>query len=180
MTDSRGGVRRDVVGLFNWDDKPWDVDYPLDRIGLPEAKRFVAFDFWGNLFLPPIEGRLKVTLPPTSCMILAVRPETDHPQVVSTSRHVTQGMVDLLEEKWNAATKTLSGRSKVVAGDPYEIRVAPGAGTARWRAGQGLWHAAGGQAIPGTGALSREKDRTRLLIQTATGGEIDWSIQFTD
>ena len=72
----------------------------------------MAFDFWGNQLLPPIEGRLKVTLPPTSCMILAVRPEADHPQVISTSRHVTQGMVDLLEEKWDAATKTLSGRSK--------------------------------------------------------------------
>ena len=152
VTDNRGGVRRDVIGLFNWDEKPWEVDYPLDRIGLPEAKRFVAFDFWGNQFLPPIEGRLKVTLPPTSCMILAVRPEADHPQVISTSRHVTQGMVDLLEEKWDPATKTLSGRSRVVAGDPYEIRVAVGTGTAKW-------HAVEGQAThgPASATLGQEQ-----------------------
>ena len=105
MTDDRGGLRRDVIGLFNWDESAWEVDYPLDRIGLPAARRFVAFDFWGNRLLPPIEGRLKVTLPPASCMILAVRPEADHPQVISTSRHVTQGMVDLLDEKWDAANE---------------------------------------------------------------------------
>jgi hypothetical protein len=176
VTDNRGGVRRDVVGLFNWDEKrPRDVDYPLDRMGLPEAGRFVAFDFWGNRLLPPIEGRLKLTLPPASCMILAVRAEADHPQVVSTSRHVTQGMVDLLDEKWDASAKTLSGRSKVVAGDLYEIRVVLPAGATKW-------HAVRAQAAPGPAAatLSQEQGLARLLIKTATGGEIEWSMQFAD
>jgi hypothetical protein len=176
VTDSRGGQRRDVIALFNWDDKqPWQVDYPLDRIGLPQAKRFAAFDFWGNRPSPLLEGRLKATLPPASCLILAVRAETDHPQVISTSRHVTQGMVDLLEEKWDGDKKTLSGRSKVVAGDPYEIRVAPAAGTAKW-------HATGAQAAPGpvTANLSEKEGLTRLLIKTAAGGEIEWSIRFKD
>ncbi len=175
VTDSRGGMRRNVIGLFNWDGKPWNVDYPLDRIGLPEARRFAAFDFWGNRLLPPIEGRLKVSLPPTSCMILAVRPRTDHPQVVSTSRHVTQGMIDLLQEKWDPATKTLSGRSRVVADDPYQIRVGLPAGT-------GKSHAVGAQAVPGpaTAVLGQEEDLARLLIKTVAGGEVDWSIRFSD
>ncbi|MEI8371724.1 MAG: glycoside hydrolase family 36 protein [Planctomycetota bacterium] len=173
VTDNRGGIRRDVIGLFNWDNKPWNADYALDRVGLPESKRYVAFDFWGNRLLPPVEGRLKVTLPPTSCMILAVRPESDHPQVISTSRHVTQGMVDLPEEKWDASTKTLSGQSKVVAGDPHEIRIALGAESTRW-------HVTRTQANsgPATVALSQEKDLIRVLIKTATGGDIEWSVQF--
>ena len=176
VTDNRGGQRRDVIGLFNWDDKrSWEVDYPLDRIGLPEARRFVAFDFWGNRLLPPIEGRLKLTLPPASCMILAVRPDADHPQVISTSRHVTQGMIDLLDETWDAGRKILRGRSKVVAGDRYEIRIAPGVATAKW-------HATAAQAAPGpvTATLSEKDGLARLLINTGTGGEIEWSIQFAD
>lgn len=161
------------MGLFNWDDKPWEVDYPLDRLGLPEAKRFAAFDFWGNQFLPLVEGLLKATLPPTSCLVLALRPEADHPQVISTSRHVTQGMVDLVDEKWDGATKTLSGRSRVVAGDPYEIRVALGGKP---------WHAAGAKTAPGPAAATVTQDQglARLLIKGAAGGEIEWSIQFTD
>jgi hypothetical protein len=58
--------------------------------------------------------------------VLAVRPAAIHPQVISTSRHVTQGMVDVSEEKWDDATKTLSGRSKVVAGEAYELRIVTG------------------------------------------------------
>ncbi len=133
VTDNRGSVRRDVVALFNWDDKKgWDADYPLDRIGLPEAKSYVAYDFWGDRLLPPVADRLKATLPKSSCLILAMRPAADHPQLISTSRHVTQGMIDVSDEKWDTATRTLSGKSKLVPGDNYELRIATG-GKA-WRA----------------------------------------------
>ena len=172
VSDNRGGVRRDLVGLFNWSERPWNVDYPLQRIGLPEARRFAAFDFWGNRLLPSVEGRLKVSLPPTSCMILAVRPEADHPQVVSTSRHVTQGMVDLVDEKWDASTRTLTGKSKVVAGDPYEIRVARGAGNA-------YQHVAEAHSSLGAATVSEEDGLVRLLIKSKSGGEIGWSIRFS-
>jgi hypothetical protein len=83
----------------------------------------VAFDFWGNRFLESTHGKLTISLPPASCQILAVRPAGNHPQLVSTSRHITQGIVDVLEETWDAERKTLSGRSLVVAGDPYELRI---------------------------------------------------------
>jgi len=171
VTDNRGGARRDVIGLFNWDEnQSWQVDYPLDRMGLPKAGRFAAFDFWGNQFLPAIEGRLKVTVPPASCTILAIRAEADHPQVVSTSRHVTQGMLDLVEEKWDAATKTLQGRSRVVAGDPYEIRMAAG-----------TRHAVAAEGTPGhTVAFQQDRALCRLWFENPSGGEIEWSVKFAD
>jgi hypothetical protein len=43
--------------------------------------------------------------------------------VISTSRHLTQGGVSLLDENWDADAKVLSGRSRVVAGDPYVLTV---------------------------------------------------------
>jgi hypothetical protein len=52
-----------------------------------------------------------------------VRADEGHPVVLSSSRHVTQGIVDVLAEKWDAASSTLSGRSRRVAGDPYELRI---------------------------------------------------------
>jgi hypothetical protein len=125
VADARGPVRRDVVGLFNWDGRnAWDVDYPLDRIGLPQAKSYVAYDFWGDRLLPPVTDRIKATLPQSSCLILAIRPAADHPQLISTSRHVTQGMIDVTDEKWDVAARTLSGISKLVPGDMYELRIA--------------------------------------------------------
>ncbi len=133
VTDTRRAVRRDVVALFNWDDKKeWNADCSLDGIDVPKAKSYVAYDFWGNRLLPPMTDRLKATLPKSSCLILAVRPTADHPQLISTSRHVTQGMIDVSDEKWDATTQTLSGLSQLVPGDLYELRIATGG--KRWKA----------------------------------------------
>ena len=75
---------------------------------------------------------LTAELPAASCRVLAVRPVADCPQLLSTSRHVTQGIVDVLEEHWDAATRTLSGTSRVVGDDPYELRIVVPAGDGSW------------------------------------------------
>lgn len=132
VSDTRRGPRRDCIGLFNWESRPIIIECPLERIGLPE-KRYAAFDFWGDRLLPTLDRRLNVEVPGQSCMILAVRPVAEHPQILSTSRHVTQGIVDVLEERWNDATKELSGTSQVGGGEDYELRIATGSDGAAWR-----------------------------------------------
>lgn len=124
LTDTRRQPRRDVIGLFNWKEKePDKIDYSLSWIGLPQAKRYVGYDYWADRFVPSFADRLQCTLEPGSCRILAVRAESDHPQLISTSRHITQGIVDVIEERWDADDLTLRGRSKIVGGDPYELRI---------------------------------------------------------
>lgn len=126
VSDTKHEPRRDVIGVFNWESTEKKFDYPLDRLDLDPKMEYVAFDYWANKFIPSVKGSLQITLPRESCAVLAVRPVANHPQVISTSRHVTQGMVDVSEEKWDDATKTLSGRSKVVAGEAYELRIVTG------------------------------------------------------
>jgi hypothetical protein len=134
LTDERRTPRRDVVALYNWTSKPLDVDIPLARAGLPEAEAYVAYDFWANAFVPPFKSVLRTSLAGESCRVLAVRPLLDRPFLLSTSRHITQGIVDVIEEQWNAARKTLNGKSQVVAGDPYELRVVAPSQPKSWKA----------------------------------------------
>ena len=125
LTDERGSVRRDVVALFNWDTQSSaTVEATLEHIGLDPKQEYVAFDFWENKFLGTLKDRIAMNVGADSCVILALRPVSKAPQLLSTSFHVTQGMVDVTDEKWDAAAKTLSGASKLVAGDPYELRLA--------------------------------------------------------
>jgi hypothetical protein len=167
VKDTRGPVRRDVVALFNWDDgKPWDVDYPTGRIGLPKAERYVAYDFWGNRLLKPFTDRLTARLPPSSCLILAVRPAADHPQLIGTSRHVTQGMIGVTGEKWDATTNTLSGTSKLVAGDLYELRIATGK---EWKAVSVDSNLAGLKP-----AISMEDGLVRVRVTVPAKEPSDW------
>ena len=48
--DTAGPVRRDVVGLYNWQLPAQTLEVSPQALGLPAAKDYVAFDFWGRSF----------------------------------------------------------------------------------------------------------------------------------
>jgi hypothetical protein len=174
LTDTRRLPRRDVIALYNWDDKPADLEDSMAHIGLDAETTYVAFDYWANTLVPPIKGTLKSSLPKQSCQVLAVRPQSAHPQLISSSRHITQGIVDVLEEKWNEAGKTLTGKSKVVGGDPYELRIVPGN---RWLA-QAAEVSAEDQAA-GVNVSFKESDGLiRATIESAASREVVWWVRF--
>jgi len=166
LQSEQGGVRRDVVGLFNWDpDRAWQVDEIPLRLGLPDAEEYVGFDFWANEAIKTFAGRLQLEVPPASCRILSIRPHVDHPQVVSTSRHVTAGVIDLLAETW--ADGVLSGESEMIAGDDYELRIAAEQPVA---------------AVTADGAsaklVSQDAGLVRVRLRSEAGGKVRWTVRF--
>ena len=177
LTDERRTPRRDVIGLFNWGEEPWACDYPLERIGLSREAKYVALDFWANALVGPLKGNLRRTVPPQSCEILAVRPMLDRPVLIGTSRHITQGIVDVLEEKWNADARELTGLSKVVAGDPYELRVVT-------RSTRGDWKTAGvevsdkDRSAGVTVSTKEEPGLVRATLQSPQTREVSWKVRF--
>jgi hypothetical protein len=200
--------RRDVLGLFNWDSTDKAVGETLAKIGLPGDAEQIAFDFWANTLTPPFKDRLTQFLRPQSCAVLSVRPVLDRPQLISTSRHITQGMTDVKAERWNPATRTLSGVSEVVANDPYELRILTFTG-----AGKGVGAAASAAITgpngyeltitPGEGLVTRPEDAyanantpaqpmttlvepkteeglVRLAFTSGSGGAFAWKVTFSD
>jgi hypothetical protein len=114
----------DIVAFYNWDDKnPTKIETTANWVGLPTAEEYVAFDYWGNKFFGSFTDKLSVEVPAGSCLALAVQPVKSHPVLLSTSQHVTQGIVDVVKVSWDAEKKVLSGVSKVIADDPYELRI---------------------------------------------------------
>jgi Melibiase len=121
-SDSKTGTERNVIGLYNWELTPQTIQCDLAWAGLKANTNYYGFDFWNNRSINDIETSISEELIAESCKIIAVRAKTNHPVVVSTSQHVTQGMIDLLKENWN--NNILFGESKLIADDPYEIRIA--------------------------------------------------------
>ena len=112
----------DVVAVFNWSSQQ-NATIRLDPQELGwTAGPYVFYDVWEKKLLDGHASSLTVGLLPMSCKLIAARPAADHPQLVGTSRHITQGADDLLEATWDPAETTWSGRSRVVGGDPYELR----------------------------------------------------------
>lgn len=113
---------RYVLGLYNWDSVARTIRSTTRKAGLDDARTYYAFDFWNNKPLTPFRGLFAYGVPAESCRVIAVRADEGHPVIVSTSRHVTQGVVDLAEETWKK--NTLSAESLIVGNDPYEARIA--------------------------------------------------------
>ena len=174
LSDTRNNTRRDVVGLFNWqENESGDFDLVPDFVGLPEAEHYVGYDYWADRFVPPFAGKLQCTLPPATCRVLALRAEADHPVLVSTSRHIAQGIVDVVDEQWNADELVLTGASLVVAKDPYELRIVVPVGKDSFRAVEAV-------ADKETTEMSFEQTgpELRVRIECAEPGTIRWKVGF--
>jgi hypothetical protein len=81
-----------------------------------------VYDFWNKEYLGAFEKGISVDLGPTSTRVLSLVPATDQIQLVSTSRHITQGWVDLISHQIRGNHYT--GRSKLIQKDPYNLRFA--------------------------------------------------------
>ncbi len=166
-----------VVALYNWSDRTDDISIRTDCIGLPPASGYVAFDFWADKFISPFRDTITASLPGNSCRILAVRPVADVPQLLSTSRHVTQGIVDVTGENWDAAKSALSGTSKVVENDRYELRVVLPVGAKSWRAtavSVSVEYAAAGVKV----TFQHDGPKLRVVLTSPVSREVKWTVSF--
>jgi hypothetical protein len=85
-----------VVDILNLTTGEADVRLDLQAdLHLP-AGSYHLYDFWENTYLGKCEATVPVTLQlrPFASRVLAVRPDLSRPQVLSTSRHLSQGAVD--------------------------------------------------------------------------------------
>jgi alpha-galactosidase len=140
-----------------------------DDLGLDPKKRYAVFEFWERRLISP-EGESFAPgplAPAFNSQVFIIRERLPHPQVVATSRHITGGGVDLVAVSWKDGV--LSGRSRVVGGEPYEIFVTESDG----------WRLAGVQcdgAAPRP-IVRREGFAVAACSPTATG-EIAWRATF--
>ncbi|MCD6303338.1 MAG: alpha-galactosidase, partial [Planctomycetes bacterium] len=124
-----------VLARFQWAEKvanrklkmpglpPQEVKFA--DLGLDANTDYLVFEFWSQKYIGKFRGSF--TAPAmdanTAMDVFAIRRARPHPSVLSTTRHLSQGGVSLLDEKWDAAGGVLSGRSAVVQDDPYVLTV---------------------------------------------------------
>ncbi len=155
-----------IVNLLNLSEEDMEKAVELEQDLSLDPGRYLVYDFWNHAFLGEHTKAFFVQIRPNASRTVAVRRALDRPQLLSTSRHISQGGPDLIEMCWNSADHVLSGRSRVVAGDRYEISLHVPEN----------WIPCAGQ----TDLLSRTQDSsiwTMAVIPEQTG-EWDWSVSF--
>jgi hypothetical protein len=157
-----------VLHRLNWSPNPdGQTTLKFADIGLDGTKTYLVYEFWSHTFLGAFRGG--VPLPAIKSMGLdsfAIREQLDHPQIVSTSRHLSQGGSDLIAVGWKAGA--LSGRSRVVADDRYQLvlHVPPDFDLRS--------ATVGGQPAD----VARDGELVRVTVRPATTGEVGWNIAF--
>ena len=125
-----------VLARFQWGEKKkdkheWELhgepkqEVRFADLGLEADREYLVFEFWSQKFLGKSKGSF--TAPAmddnTGMQVFAIREARPHPWVISTTRHLSQGGVSLLDERWDGHRNVLSGESSVVIDDPYVLTV---------------------------------------------------------
>ena len=169
--------QRHVLGLFNWSaTEPATVRVNLADIGFhTDGAQFVGLDYWTGRPVTIRHGIVTAELPPSGCSIIAVAPILDRPQLLGTSRHITQCFVDVGVDEWREAT--LAGTCQLVGGDPTELRIATASTRGTWKAVQAEVSAADRDAGVRL-EMKSEPDLLRVTLSTPTSRQVRWSVRF--
>lgn len=91
---------------------------------LDSGKEYLVYEFWSKRFLGSFKGSFATQkIEPYDCDVYAIVEKHDRPVLLSTSRHVRQMAFDIKELSYDGGQRVLSGVSRTVAGDPYQLRI---------------------------------------------------------
>jgi hypothetical protein len=162
----RGWGRWAVVGVFNLDREPIEVNVPLSRA--PGRGDLYAFEFFTRTLLAsqPLsrERSLRLSVPPRDVRVVRIAAMPDHPWVIGTDLHLTQGAVELDQVRWDTRSRTLSltaHRAPGERGNVY-VRVPP-----TYRAALGAADRAGILRVPLEFAVPRLPVRIEFVKRGA-------------
>lgn len=162
----------DVVGLSNYDATRAERRLDLSRLGLP-AGDYHVYDYWAQRYLGrlSVEGALAVALEPYEGKLYAIRPAEDgRPQLLSTSRHLSQGGLDLeaLSRDRHGDGWVVGGVSThIVAGDPYSLSLYAGS-----------YRVAEAHSSAGEPTVTYAGPVVRVTLPSTAEGRARWSVRF--
>lgn len=169
--------QRCVVGLFQWDaNAAGKFSRDVARLDLPPGETWVGYEYWTDTLVAPFRERLETTVPAASCKVISLVAARPHPQVLGTSRHITQGLMDLHDEQWDASTATLRGRSDVVANDSYQLRILSSEPAFAGALTVELDEPA--RQAGATASISQRGPLVRLTLSAPQSLSIKWSLKF--
>lgn len=106
---------------------PLSGDQPTTgSLGLDPEQSYHAFEFWTQAYLGKLDGThtLSMDLRSGEVAMIAVRRAEPHPQILSTNRHMMQGMIECHNITWNARGRSLTGAVDVIGEEPFILTIA--------------------------------------------------------
>lgn len=112
----------DVVSVLNTTDAEREETIDFAELGMEKGKKLV-FEYFASELSKVSEGVLQTVLKPYETKVFAVRSDKEIPQIVSTSRHLYQGALELGDILWDEKEKTLTFCADLVEDDLYTVSI---------------------------------------------------------
>ena len=165
-----------VLAVFNFGVgmRGADLRVTLDAekdLRLDPAKEYVAYEFWSRKLAGTFKGKFTSrAIKRKDCDIYSIVEKQDRPVLLSTSRHVRQMAFDVRRLAWDAGQNRMSGVSRAVGGDPYQLRIYVPAGYRFDRV-----------ELPSNLSAKPVMDGNLLTVDytTLTGDDVAWNISFS-
>jgi len=153
-----GWDEREIVALMNLDEnKKYNVS--LKSLGLEAGQSYHLWEFWEQRYLGCTTSEFDIDTSCPSVKLIAVVPEKEHPWILSTSFHYTQGAIELENIKWDQNKNELSG----ILLRPENMR------------GDIFFYAPDNYSCP----LEQVEPNIFRYPMTGTGEDYKWNVQFS-
>jgi hypothetical protein len=154
--------RWEVVGLFNLTTGPAETTVEFASLGLEADRDYLVYEFWSKRFIGRRRNSVTVPMKPATTQLLMVREAPEHPMVLSTDMHYTQGGMDLAGVRYDAKSQTLTGTARRQKGSRGNVIIYVPNGYAARRA-RGI----------------KAKGRNLVVLPLIfRGAEVNWSVRF--
>jgi len=108
-----------VTGAYNLTDTDSARKISLTEDLHLEEGTYLVYDYFRDAFLGKVTDNIELDFVPYEARILSVRKFTDKPQIISTSRHITQGAAEI--KNMQTVGSTISVTADLVANDTYTV-----------------------------------------------------------
>ncbi len=108
-----------IVGVINLTEDQKIRDLSLSETLRLHDGEYLLFEYFSSEFLGIVDSRIEVKVDAFDTKIICLRKKLTRPQLLSTSRHITQGAAEIKEMCWD--DNTLSITSTLVKNDPYTL-----------------------------------------------------------
>ncbi len=96
-----------ILAVFNFNREP--MSEKIDMKTMFGKGEFVIFDFWNEHVLGKVSDEITVHIPPRDVRVLRISKATEHPWIIGSDMHLTQGGVEISHVHWDPEELVLKG-----------------------------------------------------------------------